>query len=1309
MLKQFNKTNQYSIRKYSVGVFSVAVASIMFMGGTVQASDSNTKEENKETTESVIQGRVVPPTIKNMEQTSENTKKEKGVNNNKGESSEIRKAIKSIKERVDSVQTSKDVVNSKNADTPVNKSTFHEVTKNNEDMNNAIRNNNQEKDHVKPRVRREISTNENFDDKKRESLITDFIENARDRVEHGSKIYTLEEKTLLLQGFDELKEDLIESIPKMSERNEKDFACKIIDEISREEEYTLGNNLDRFEILNNLREEYQKKLSEIDKNLETVEDSEKIKRKKELKKQYEIGLNKIKDQNFPAKLELKKLLDDYVINLNKAASGEKIEELDKNIPKLNNKNKNSITVKVVDENEKPVTDYTVELKNTVSQKIENKKTDSKGEVIFNNLEEKVEYNVIVRGKKSVDGTSLSAGESDVISVKRSDLISSSKRDEFPNRSEDANRESEIIENNTRDGKLLEKDKRAAIAGQEIKEVQEIAKKGGKIYTKEDKEKLLNLFEKLYEELKKEIDTPKDLGEFREEVLDKIENTLKNKLGVPYRYKAIEELIKKVGDYADKLRLKEDSFSREKVRNLDKKYEEAREALVKDEFPENKKIDELKNKYLNELKEIYEKNHNELLVDEKASGILGTVTWRVYKDGTLEFSPTDGKEGEFDNGKDHIKWAHTENVNEQLSSYGKDIRKYKDKVKKVVFKGKVKANGTLQSMFYGYDKLEKIDFTNFDTTNATGMKSMLQGTALKRVDLSKFNTSNVQDLSYMFHKMEKLEEIVFGDNFNTSKVVDFSNMFDGATKIKGLKLLSFDTRNAGESTPTLTPKEDLFKNTPSLTTVAVGEKYSIPMEDFYTVTFYFGSENKTKVTLKVRKNRKIADGFIPTPSKEGYQFAGWSEDVSKEIVKDMELTPRWREVKKEKPNKGNNANIPQRNQPEENKPTPQAVPGKEKQPEINRENPQVKPEKEKQSETKTPGKEKESTPKLPEKMGEKNTDKSKESSKQNENNKVQIEENKPTPQAVPGKEKQPEINRENPQVKPEMEKQSETKTPGKEKESTPKLPEKMGEKNTDKSKESDGQSDNNAQSKTNTFDKTKNGLDYDKQIKEVDKQKEKSKIIENIKTQDNNKTMFKLKALSGDDKITVEFDKVINANEILFNEIKDHKLINNIKEKLNVNYVRIFDIDLLEKGKVNKITDNRTVRVALAGENMKNIEVYHIKNNGELEKIQSKEENGELVFKTNHFSKFAFVNKVKGITDTIKDNNNNNSSNQREIQEQKMSKDNIIQKNLHSKGEIRRVNHNIEKLPNTGKEEKGLAALGAFIAMALTFILFKRKE
>ena len=163
------------------------------------------------------------------------------------------------------------------------------------------------------------------------------------------------------------------------------------------------------------------------------------------------------------------------------------------------------------------------------------------------------------------------------------------------------------------------------------------------------------------------------------------------------------------------------------------------------------------------------------------------------------------------------------------------------------------------------------------------------------------------------------------------------------------------------------------------------------------------------------------------------------------------------------------------------------------------------------------------------------------------------------------------------------------------------------------------------------------------------------------------------------------------------------------EYLEKNKVVGFDIDLLEKGKVNKITDNRTVRVALAGENMKNIGVYHIKNNGELEKIQSKEENGELVFKTNHFSKFAFVNKVKGITDIIKDNNNNNSSNQREIQEQKMSKDNIIQKNLHSKGEIRRVNHNIEKLPNTGKEEKGLAALGAFIAMALTFILFKRKE
>ena len=1290
MLKQFNKTNQYSIRKYSVGVFSVAVASIMFMGGTVQASDSNTKEENKETTESVIQGRVVPPTIKNMEQTSENTKKEKGGNNNEGESSELRKAIKSIKERVDSVQTSKDVVNSKNVDTSISESIIHEVTKNKEDANNTIRNNNQDKAQVKPRVKRNTLINEKFDDKKRESIITDFIENARDRVEHGNKIYTLEEKTLLLQGFNELKEDLIESIPKMPERNEKDFASKIIDEISREEEDTLGNNLDRFEILNNLREEYQKKLSEIDKNIETVEDSEKIKRKKELKKQYEFGLNKIKDQSFPAKLELKKLLDDYIINLNKAASGEKVEEHDKNIPKINNKN--SITVKVLDENNIPVTEYTVELKNTVNQKIEKKKTDSMGEVVFNNLEEKVEYNIIVRGKSSIDGTSLSAGESDVISVKRSDLITSSKQDEFPNRSEDANRESEIIENNTRDGKLLEKDKRAAIAGQEIKEAQEIAKKGGKIYTKEDKEKLLNLFEELYEEIKKEIDTPKDLGEFREKVLDKIEITLKNKLGVPYRYKAIEELIKQVGDYADKLRLKEDSFSRDKVRNLDKKYEEAREALVKDEFPENKIIDQLKIKYLSELKEIYEKNHNELLVDEKASGILGTVTWRVYKDGTLEFSPTDGKEGEFDNGKNHIKWAHTENVNEQLSSYGKDIRKYKDKVKKVVFKGKVKANGTLQSMFYGYDKLEEIDFTNFDTTNATGMKSMLQGTALKRVDLSRFNTSNVHDLSYMFHKMEKLEEIVFGDNFNTSKVVDFSNMFDGAIKIKGLNLLSFDTRSAGESTPTLTPKEDLFKNTPNLTTVAVGEKYNISMEDFYTVTFYFGSENKTKVTLKVRKNRKIADGFIPTPSKEGYQFAGWSEDVSKEIVKDMELTPRWREVKKEKPNKDNNANIPQRNQLEENKPTLQAVPEKEKQPEM-----------EKQRETNTPSKGKETTPKTPEKTEEKNTDKAKELSKQNDN-KVQSEENKPTPQVVPGKEKQPE-----------MEKQRETNTPGKEKESTPKIPEKTEEKNTDKAKELSKQNDNKVQSEENKptpqvvpgREKQPEINRQNPQVKlEMEKQKEKSKINDNIKTQNNNKTVFKLKSLSGNDKITVEFDKVINADEILFNEIKDHKLINNIKEKLNVKYVRIFDIDLLEKGKVNKVTDNRTVRIALAEKNMKNIEVYHIKNNGELEKIQSKEENGELVFKTNHFSKFAFVNKVKGTNDII---NNNNLLSQRENQEQEMPKDNSIQKTPHSKGEIRRVNHNTEKLPNTGKEEKGLAALGAFIAMALTFILFKRKE
>ncbi|MGX7112700.1 BspA family leucine-rich repeat surface protein [Gemella cuniculi] len=291
----------------------------------------------------------------------------------------------------------------------------------------------------------------------------------------------------------------------------------------------------------------------------------------------------------------------------------------------------------------------------------------------------------------------------------------------------------------------------------------------------------------------------------------------------------------------------------------------------------------------------EKVKDENLIDNNATGTLGTVTWKVLKNGTLEFSPTSGTTGSFDSG--NKTWATSDSDMSTATNYGKEIRKYKEQIKSVVFKPGVKANGSLNYMFYEYNKLEKIDFSGFDTSNATGFKGMLQGTALTEVDLSKLNTSNVGDMSYMFHKATKLTKINFGPNFNTLKVTDFANMFDGASSLKTLDLTSFDTSKI-QNTLAVDGNEDIFKDTTSLTTVAVPSNFNMKMEGFKTVTFKDGDQ--VLKTLKVKEGKQIDPSFIPTdPEKEGNKFEGWSESdiTTKNITNDTVVSAKWKAEEK----------------------------------------------------------------------------------------------------------------------------------------------------------------------------------------------------------------------------------------------------------------------------------------------------------------------------------------------------------------------------------------------------------------------------
>ena len=125
-----------------------------------------------------------------------------------------------------------------------------------------------------------------------------------------------------------------------------------------------------------------------------------------------------------------------------------------------------------------------------------------------------------------------------------------------------------------------------------------------------------------------------------------------------------------------------------------------------------------------------------------------------------------------------------------------------------------------------------------------------------------------------------------------------------------------------------------------------------------------------------------------------------------------------------------------------------------------------------------------------------------------------------------------------------------------------------------------------------------------------------------------------------------------ATKLSATPVEDKALANSVLEKLNLpadNQIRILDLKLLDKNnKVVNSNTNRTVAIVLK-EDEKDVAVYHIKENGDLELMRSKIKDGKVIFEINHFSKFAIVtNKPKqnneNSGDTSINNNTSNSAN-----------------------------------------------------------------
>ena len=198
-------------------------------------------------------------------------------------------------------------------------------------------------------------------------------------------------------------------------------------------------------------------------------------------------------------------------------------------------------------------------------------------------------------------------------------------------------------------------------------------------------------------------------------------------------------------------------------------------------------------------------------------------------------------------------------------------------------------------------------------------------------------------------------------------------------------------------------------------------------------------------------------------------------------------------------------------------------------------------------------------------------------------------------------------------------------------------------------------------------------------------------------------------LSGRD-VAVLFDKdKIKADNVFVGSINDENLNKTIIEKLGSEYkvMEVFEIHFEKDGKKLDSDAERTVKMSVVKNDNAELEVYHIAENNELEKVESSFSEGSIQFKINHFSKFTILERIRvgakdlesrvQIVTPVKaeykpgnkkeesDNSNKNNSNKTNSD----TKENNTKEN--------------EQLPKTGLETEQtvtfvLLALGAAIAI-----------
>ena len=175
-------------------------------------------------------------------------------------------------------------------------------------------------------------------------------------------------------------------------------------------------------------------------------------------------------------------------------------------------------------------------------------------------------------------------------------------------------------------------------------------------------------------------------------------------------------------------------------------------------------------------------------------------------------------------------------------------------------------------------------------------------------------------------------------------------------------------------------------------------------------------------------------------------------------------------------------------------------------------------------------------------------------------------------------------------------------------------------------------------------------------------------------------------------------------------VEDKALTTTVLEKLNLpadNQIRILDLKLLDKNNtVVNSNSKRTVAIVLK-EGEKDVAIYHIKDNGELEFINSTTKDSVVTFEIYHFSKFAIVSNANKPSNSPSENSTSSNDNTSIIPDGTNSKKPT--NNLNPTSVDSNTTSLNKLLPKTGLANSNLASLVTLGLILSGAVIFSRRK